>query len=210
MLSSPGLQLLKNGITLEIQSGWKGTSESFLLQKIYTNLLTEHDNPWSYILDFKTGYGNVTSVYAFAAQVAEVKVDTETGLVKVIKFTCAHDLGRTINLLLARGQVIGGVLSTGLGYTITESLVRENGKVLNRNFLDYKILTALDVCDVDCIFVGSNDPNGPFGAKGVGDPAMTPNAVAISNAICDAIGVRVNELPITPKKILKALREKKG
>ena len=63
---------------------------------------------------------------------------------------------------------------------------------------------------MDCIFVESNDPNGPFGAKGVGEPAITPNAVAISNAIYNAIGVRVNELPITPEKILKALREKKG
>jgi CO/xanthine dehydrogenase Mo-binding subunit len=130
--------------------------------------------------------------------------------VKVIKLTCAHDLGRTINPLLARGQVVGGVLSTGLGYALTENLIRENGKVLNRNFLDYKILTALDVCDVECIFVESSDPNGPFGAKGVGEPAMIPSAVAISNAIYDAIGVRVSELPITPEKILKALREKKG
>jgi len=169
-----------------------------------------NDDPWSYMPDPKTGYGNVTSAYAFAAQVAEVEVDTETGLVKVIKLTCAHDLGRTINPLLARGQVVGGVLSTGLGYALTENLIRENGKVLNRNFLDYKILTALDVCDVECIFVESNDPNGPFGAKGVGEPAMIPSAVAISNAIYDAIGVRVSELPITPEKILKALREKKG
>jgi CO/xanthine dehydrogenase Mo-binding subunit len=168
-----------------------------------------NNDPWSYAPNPETGYGNPTSTYTFAAQVAEVEVDMDTGLVQVTKITCAHDLGRIINPLLARGQVVGGVLSIGLGYALTENLVRENGAVLNPNFLDYKILTALDVCDVKCLFVETVDPNGPFGAKGLGEPAMIPIAAAISNAIYDAIGVRVNELPIAPEKILKALREGK-
>lgn len=167
-----------------------------------------NDDPWSYMPDPKTGYGNVSSAYTFAAQVAEVEVDTDTGLVKVIKLTCAHDLGRTVNPLGAKGQVVGGVLSMGLGYALTENLIRDGGKVRNTNFLDYKIPTALDVCHVECIFVESNDPNGPFGAKGVGEPAMIPIAAAISNAIYDAIGIRFKELPITPERVLKAFREK--
>jgi xanthine dehydrogenase molybdenum-binding subunit len=167
-----------------------------------------NDDPWSHMADPKTGYGNVSSTYSFAAQVAEVEVDPDTGLVKVIKLTCAHDLGRIINPLLAKGQVVGGVLSIGLGYALTENLKRENGKVRTINFLDYKIPTALDICDIECVFVESNDPYGPFGAKGLGEPAMIPTAAAISNAIYDAIEVRIKDLPITPEKILEALKEK--
>jgi 4-hydroxybenzoyl-CoA reductase alpha subunit len=169
-----------------------------------------NDDPWSYMPDPKTGYGNVSSAYAFAAQVAEVEVDIDTGLVHVIKLTCAHDVGRTINPLLAKGQVVGGVLSMGLGYALTENLAIENGAVLTKNFLDYKLPTALDICDVECFFIESNDPNGPFGAKGVGEPAMIPTAAAISNAIYDAIGVRITDLPITPERILKALKEQRN
>jgi 4-hydroxybenzoyl-CoA reductase alpha subunit len=167
-----------------------------------------NDDPWSDVIDPKSYYGNYNSAYAFAAQVAEVEVDTETGIVRVVKLTCAHDVGRTINPSLARGQVVGGVLSMGVGYALLENLIRENGVVLNGSFQDYKIPTALDVGEVECIFVESRDVNGPFGAKGIGEPTMIPTAPAISNAIYDAIGVRVRELPITPEKILNALREK--
>ncbi len=167
-----------------------------------------NNDPWSYMPDPKTGYGNVTSAYTFAAQVAEVEVDIKTGLVKVLKLICAHDVGRVINPLLARGQVEGGVLSIGLGYALMESLLREKGRVLNPNFLNYKLPTALDICDVECLFIESKDPNGPFGAKGVGEPNMIPTAAAVSNAIYDAVGVRVKELPMTPERILRALREK--
>ena len=96
----------------------------------------------------------------------------------------------------------------GLGYALSENMIREEGIVLNPNFQDYKIPTALDAVDLECIFVESKDINGPFGAKGLGEPAMIATAPAISNAIYDAIGVRIRELPITPEKILRALREK--
>jgi len=167
-----------------------------------------NDDPWSFKPDSKTGYGNINSAYAFATQAAEVEVDMETGCVTVLNMYCAHDLGRAINPLLAECQIEGGVLSMGIGYALTEKLIIENGEVKNRNFADYKILTMADICNVHTILVETVDSKGPFGAKGVGEPAMIPTAAAIANAIYDAVGVWVYDLPITPEKILKTINNK--
>jgi len=96
----------------------------------------------------------------------------------------------------------------GIGYALTEKLIIENGEVKNRNFADYKILTMADICNVHTILVETVDSKGPFGAKGVGEPAMIPTAAAIANAIYDAVGVWVYDLPITPEKILKTINNK--
>jgi xanthine dehydrogenase molybdenum-binding subunit len=96
----------------------------------------------------------------------------------------------------------------GIGYALTERLILQNGKVMNPNFLDYKMLTAKDVPNIEPIVIETNDPFGPFGAKGVGEPGLVPTAPAIANAIYDAVGVRIRELPITPEKVLAALKEK--
>jgi len=165
-------------------------------------------DPWSIQPDLKTGYGNVSSAYAFAAQAAEVEVDTETGFVNVINFWCGHDVGKAINPLGVECQIEGGVVSMGLGYALMENLILEGGKVQNANFADYKIPTMLDSCQVKTYFIESMDEHGPFGAKGVGEPAMIPSAAAVANAIYDAVGVWVTELPITPEKLLKAIKEK--
>jgi len=165
-------------------------------------------DPWSVQPDMKTGYGNVSSAYAFAAQAAEVEVDTETGCVEVIDFWCAHDVGKAINPLGAEAQIKGGVISMGLGYALMEALVLKNGAVQNTNFADYKIPTMLDAFDVKTYLIEPIDKYGPFGAKGVGEPAMIPSAAAIANAIHDAVGVWINDLPITPEKVFAALREK--
>jgi len=168
-----------------------------------------NEDPWCVQPDLKTGYGNVSSAYAFAAQAAEVEVDTETGQVNITDFWCAHDVGKAINPLGVNLQVEGGVLSMGVGYALMENLILQGGKVQNTNFADYKIPTMLDACRVHTYFIETIDEHGPFGAKGVGEPAMIPSAAAVSNAIYDAVGVWINDLPITPDKVLAALKKKK-
>ena len=156
--------------------------------------------------DYGTGYGT-SPAYSFASQVAEVEVDVETGKVKVLRITSAQDLGKALNPMAVRGQ-IEGAMAQGIGSTLFERLDWVKGRTLNSNFLDYRMLTALDMPAVEPIFIESIDPNGPFGAKGVGEPALVPTAAAIANAIYDAVGVRIKSLPITPDKILAALEEK--
>lgn len=157
--------------------------------------------------DPETGYGGAPT-YSFATQVAEVEVDVETGKVKVLKITSAHDLGKALNPMAVRGQ-IEGAMAQGIGSTLYENLDWVKGRPLNSNFLDYRTLTSLDMSPIETILIESIDPNGPFGAKGVGEPALVPTAAAIANAIYDAVGVRIKSLPITPDKVLAAL-EKKG
>ncbi|MBM4350164.1 MAG: xanthine dehydrogenase family protein molybdopterin-binding subunit [Deltaproteobacteria bacterium] len=154
-----------------------------------------------------TKYGNVAPAYPFACQIAEVEVDTETGHVNVLHYTAAHDVGRAINPQATEGQIHGGV-TQGIGWALMEDMVVEKGKVLNPDFRDYVMPGPLDVPPIQSILVEPVDPNGPFGAKGIGEPALNPSPAAVANAIYDAIGVRFTELPITPEKILRALKER--
>ena len=153
-------------------------------------------------------YGNTNAAYTFAAQVAEVEVDLNTGHVRLLDFTCAHDLGRTINPQAAEGQV-EGALAQGIGYALTEEVVFSEGRIANPSFLEYKLPTACDMVLPKVILIESNEPNGPFGAKGVAEPGLVPTAPAIANAIYHATGVRITSLPITPDKVLTALEQKK-
>lgn len=152
--------------------------------------------------------GNLSVTYAYGAHGVEVEVDKKTGEVNILKYVAAHDVGRAINPMLLEGQVYGGV-AMGIGYALTEQLVLKNGKVVNPDFRDYKIPTAADVPKIEAVTIETDDPFGPFGAKGIGEPGLVPTAPAIANAIYDAIGVRIKELPITPEKILRALKEKR-
>jgi xanthine dehydrogenase molybdenum-binding subunit len=152
--------------------------------------------------------GNLSMAYAYGTHGVEVEVDKETGQIKILRYIAAHDVGRSINPMLLEGQVYGGA-AMGIGYALTERLILQDGKVMNPNFLDYKILTAKDVPNIEPIVIETNDEFGPFGAKGVGEPGLVPTAPAIANAIYDAIGVRIKELPISPEKVLAALKEKK-
>ncbi len=159
-------------------------------------------------LDQETGQGVYPSIFwLYGAQCAEVEVDPETGKVEILRITAAHDLGRVINRLNCEQQVEGAVI-TGAGTALLEELVLRKGTPVNRNFRDYRIPTAMDAPEVTSIFVEAAHKDGPFGAKGVGEPALAPTAPAIGNAIYNAIGVRIKDLPITPEKILKALKEK--
>ncbi len=151
--------------------------------------------------------GNVSAAYAFGAHAVEVEVDQLTGRVKILDYVAAHDLGRAINPMAVEGQIDGGV-TMGLGYALSEEMLVREGKILNPNFLDYRVLTASDAIRIKKILVETNDSEGPYGAKGIGEPCLIPVAAAVANAIYDAIGVRIRSLPMTPEKILSALKEK--
>jgi len=152
--------------------------------------------------------GNLSKTYAYGAHGVEVEVDQETGKVKILKYIAAHDVGRAVNPMLLEGQIYGAA-AMGTGYALTERLILEKGEVMNSNFRDYKLLTAKDIIPMETVIVETLDEDGPYGAKGIGEPGLVPTAPAIANAIYDAIGVRITDLPITPEKIRKALKEKK-
>jgi xanthine dehydrogenase molybdenum-binding subunit len=152
--------------------------------------------------------GNVSGTYAFASQAIEVEVDTYTGNVKVLDIYVAQDVGKVLNPLLLAGQIEGGILQ-GVGYALSEELLMHEGKILNPNFHNYKILTAADVPNIHFFPVETHDKQGPYGAKGVGEAPLIPTAAAISNAVCDALGVEFLELPLTPERVLKAIHESK-
>ncbi|MCL4778875.1 MAG: molybdopterin-dependent oxidoreductase [Gammaproteobacteria bacterium] len=142
-----------------------------------------------------------------SVEFVEVEVDTETGQVQVLRVVYAHDLGKLIHRNGAEGQVEGG-FQQGMGYALMENLLFDpvSGSCLAGDFLDYKIPTAVEMPrDIQSIFIESNEPSGPFGAKSLSEPCITVPAPAIANAIYNAIGVRIRELPITPEKILAAL-----
>jgi CO/xanthine dehydrogenase Mo-binding subunit len=151
-------------------------------------------------------YGNVSGAYAFGAQGCKVRVDRKTGQVEILAFYAAHDVGRALNPTACEGQIEGAV-AQGIGYGLLEEVVYRHGVMLNPGFLHYRVPTALDVPKVQLALIETNDPAGPYGAKGVAEPAMTPTAACIANAICDAVGVRIRELPITPEKIVRALQD---
>ncbi|MBI3063733.1 MAG: molybdopterin-dependent oxidoreductase [Deltaproteobacteria bacterium] len=163
------------------------------------------------VLPDSTRFGNESGAYNYGVQAAEVHVDPETGQVKVLNFVVASDCGTVIYPLGAEGQVEGG-LAQGIGYALTEGLQFDEGRPVNPNFSDYRIPSMRDMPPLKYAFADSYEPTGPFGAKGLGELNMDPTAAVINNAIFDAVGVRVKNLPITPEKILKALRdkEKKG
>jgi 4-hydroxybenzoyl-CoA reductase subunit alpha len=145
--------------------------------------------------------------YSYSAQTVEVCVDTETGQVRVEKIIAAHDCGRALNPLTVEGQVEGSVYM-GLGQALQEEMVWSNGRLMNPSLLEYKIATTLETPEIECIIVESIDPEGPFGAKEAGEGSLAATIPAVANAIYDAVGVRINSLPITPEKVLAALREK--
>jgi len=145
----------------------------------------------------------------FVATFLMVDVDTRTGEIKIVKAIHGADVGVPINPSAVHGQLIGG-LHMGLGYALTEHVVYapDTGKVLNPGFTDYKLLTPIDMPEVDTFLVDSEEPTGPFGAKGIGEGSTNPVAPAVYNAVFAATGVRVFSMPLTPEKVLAALSEK--
>lgn len=159
--------------------------------------------------DWERGYGNMSATYAFGTQGVEVEVDEETGEVRILQIVAAHDVGRVLNPQTLRGQIYGA-LAQGIGYALYEEVLTDKGRVLNPGFTDYKLPTACEMAfPIHIELIETNDPEGPFGAKGVGEPGLVPTAPAIANAIYDAVGIRVRDLPITPEKVLRALKQRR-
>ncbi len=152
-------------------------------------------------------FSTLSAFHSYAAQGVEVAVDLETGNVKVLRMVAAHDVGKAINPLNCRQQV-QGALSMGFGYGLMEEYLWRNGEVMNADFLNYTIPTAMDLPPMEITIVEEAHPHGPYGAKGVGEMAIAPTAPAIANAVYNACGVRIKSLPLKPAKILKALLEK--
>jgi carbon-monoxide dehydrogenase large subunit len=147
-------------------------------------------------------------VTAFAAQVAEVSVDVETGEVKLLKLTTAHDTGTIMNPIGHQGQIDGGVVQ-GIGYGLIEYLPVKDGRVEVAHFGEYKIPTAKDIPALETVIIAGDRGVGPYNVKGIGENPITPVAPAIANAIEDAVDVRIRDLPITAEKIYTALRARK-
>jgi CO/xanthine dehydrogenase Mo-binding subunit len=158
-------------------------------------------------VDAETGQGDAYATYSYASQLAEVEVDTETGKVEVLRIVAAHDVGKAINPSNVEGQIEGGVMQ-GLGFALTEEVVQEGGYLKTNSLGEYTIPTSMDVPRIDSHIVEVPIPSGPYGANGVGEPALIPTAPAILNAICDALDIRVTELPASPENLKRLIEER--
>jgi 4-hydroxybenzoyl-CoA reductase subunit alpha len=158
---------------------------------------------------YKGAAVGTSPAYGCSAQVAEVTVDMETGQVIIDNVTDAHDCGKAINMTSVEGQMEGSV-SMGIGEAMHEEVIFDDkGNVINNDLSEYKLVTAMDMPKCKAIVVESDEPNGPFGAKEVGEGAIMPTIPAILNAVYDAAGVRVHELPLTPERVYHAIQEYK-
>lgn len=161
-------------------------------------------------LDRKTGQGAKPSAFwMYFSQAAEVRVDPATGRIKVLKIASAHDVGRAINPLLLEGQIEGAVMM-GLGETLLEEMAHHDGRPINQSFLDYKIPTIGETPLIIPLIIENPHKEGPFGAKGMGEPAEAAIGAAINNALADALGVQVQDLPITRERVIMALKRAAG
>ena len=156
--------------------------------------------------------GDKYAFNTFGAHFAEVEVDTETGGVRVLKYAAAQDSGQVVNRLTAESQVVGGI-TQGLSAGLYEERVMDDvtGTVVNPNLRDYKIATSLDIPEIEVLFADVSDPLiNNLGVKGLGEPARVPSSGAVANAVYNAIGVHVREIPMTPKRVLEALKRKES
>jgi CO/xanthine dehydrogenase Mo-binding subunit len=164
--------------------------------------------PFRNLTQYERIEGQVFPDFTYGSHAVEVAVDDETGEVQVLKLIACFDVGRAINPLSVEGQLEGGAIY-GMGYGLTEEVVLEKGVTLTPSFSEYLLPTSMDLPDVETILIESGDGVGPFGAKGVGEPSVCSVAPAIANAVYDAVGIRIYDLPLTPEKIVRALRKKR-
>jgi CO/xanthine dehydrogenase Mo-binding subunit len=167
--------------------------------------LEKYTAPAAPTIDPLTGQGKPFNDYTFGAQAVEVEVDDETGRTRVLRLAACYDVGQAINPQSVEGQVQGGAVQ-GLGHALLEEVVLDDGVSRNPHLLDYKIPTTLDVPTIEVVLLESGQGLGPFGAKGIGEPAMTPTPAAVMNAVSRAVGTRVTTLPLTAERVLAALR----
>jgi CO/xanthine dehydrogenase Mo-binding subunit len=167
--------------------------------------LEKYDAPSAPTIDPTTGQGKAFNDYTFGTHAIEVEIDEETGQTRVSRLVTCFDAGRVIHRANAEGQLEGGAVQ-GLGYALMEEIALDHGVSRNPHLADYKIPTSLDVPAIQAVLLESGDGLGPFGAKGLGEPAMTPSIAAVANAVSHALGIRVTELPITAERVLAARR----
>jgi CO/xanthine dehydrogenase Mo-binding subunit len=147
---------------------------------------------------------------AFCTQIADVEVDTDTGKVEILRFTVVQDAGRAIHPSYVEGQMQGGAVQ-GIGWALNEEYVyNDKGQLLNGSFLDYRMPTSLDLPMIDTQIVEVPNPGHPFGVRGVGEVPIVPPPAAIANAVYQATGLRLTDLPMSPPRVLKAILEKNG
>ena len=151
--------------------------------------------------------GNYKRMPSFGTHVADVEVDPDTGQVQLTGYWASQDVGIAVNPVAVEGQIHGAIVQ-GIGMTLSEEMIFQDDRLANANFLDYKIPSVLDVPPIETVLVEQPAVDGPFGAKGIGEPPIVPVPAAIANAIFHAVGVRVTSLPITPEKLRKAIRAK--
>jgi len=196
---------------LEIRKGWvyvKGSpSKGITVREVARDAIYNFRDDVSQITgscSWEAGQSPVPE-----AVFADVEVDTETGDVKLLKMVLAHDIGRAINPMTVEGQLEGGMVQ-GIGYGLTEDYIvnGNTGVLATDNFTSYKIPSALDLPEIEVILVEQPVASGPYGAKSAGESPMNAIAPAIANALYDAVGIRVRDLPITPEKVLEALKAK--
>lgn len=157
-------------------------------------------------MDEETGQGAPYWPYTFNACMVLVEVDIHTGRVELLKGAFAQDVGRSVNPSLVKGQMDGG-FAMSLGYTLFEDLNIQDGVMKNKKFSKYLLPTSMDMIDIENILIEDPESTAPYGAKGIGEPVTIPMGPAILNAIYDATGVRVYDLPVTPERLMKAIRE---
>ena len=175
-----------------------------LIENDYVLIAEETYDPPTTSLD-ENGQGIPYAIYGYGAQMAEITVDTELGLLKIDKITAAHDLGKTINPLLAEGQIEGGI-AQGIGFALMEEYIPSK----TENLHDYLIPSIGDVPEIESILIEKNDPEGPFGARGLGEHVLIPTAPAIMNALRNATGAIITKLPALPDRILEAIEISKN
>jgi len=158
-------------------------------------------------INMETGQGEAFIGFTYGTQAAEVEVDTDTGEVKVLRIVAAHDAGHAINPIGVEGQIEGGI-AMALGHTFMEKVILDHGKTLTPTLAEYLIPTVKDMPEIIPLIVEEEEPTGPFGAKGVAEPPTVGTAPAIINAIYDAVGIRITELPVMPEKVRLLLKEK--
>jgi CO/xanthine dehydrogenase Mo-binding subunit len=163
--------------------------------------------PFTDQLDPENLRGDLFPDFTFSAHAVEVAVDTETGEITLLKSVGCHDVGRAINPIAVEGQIQGGS-AQGIGWALMEEVRVDEGVMQTPSLSEYLIPTSKDLPKTEAIILESGTGVGPFGAKGIGEPSLTPAAPAVANAVADAIGVRVYDLPITPESVLEALERK--
>ena len=146
---------------------------------------------------------------AYAVNIADVEVDPETGKINILRFTAVQDCGRAIHPSYVEGQIQGGSVQ-GIGWALNEEYVyNAKGELMNASFLDYRLPTSLDLPMIDAVIVEVPDPKHPYGVRGVGEVPIVPPPAAIANAVYQAVGVRMDVLPMSPGRVVKALANKK-